>query len=147
MKKLELVVLVQVFVLSCLFLLLSTTSMSMPAPAVAHNQSESADVSTEAMPDLVITAIKPYHYEWSEEHEMAKGDPWFNLMNYVEVTVVNIGNETAGCFGVKLYANDELIGSETVDNLPAYSEDYPKDNPKIILQARHLSGCQKEMTR
>ncbi|HID20193.1 MAG TPA: hypothetical protein EYP28_04570, partial [Methanophagales archaeon] len=110
-------VVTNVSALSCLLLLLC---LSMPAPALAH----------ESLPDLNITAIKPYHYEWCEECDppMAKGEPWFNLKNYVEVTVVNIGNATAESFEVKLYADDELIGRETVDELPAYSEDYPEDN-------------------
>ena len=84
----------------------------------------------QGQPDLTITAIKPYHYEWCEECDppCSKGDPWFNLENYVEVTVVNIGNKTAESFEVNLYADDELIGSKTVDELPAYSEDNPEAN-------------------
>jgi len=82
---------------------------------------------TVAKPDLNITAIKPYHYEWSEEYDRAKGDPWFNLENYVEVTVVNNGTAAAGSFEVKLYADDELIGSETVDELSADPEDNTTD--------------------
>ncbi|MGB2841317.1 MAG: DUF3344 domain-containing protein [Halobacteriota archaeon] len=84
----------------------------------------------QGQPDLNITAIKPYHYEWCEECDppCPKGDPWFNLENYVEVTVVNIGNESAENFEVRLYADDELIGSETVDELPAYSEADPEAN-------------------
>jgi len=89
--------------LPCLFLLLS----SMPA------------LAQESLPDLTITAIKPYHYEWYEEYDLPKGDPWFNLKNYVEVTVSNKGTTDAGSFEVKLYLDDELIGSETVEGLPA----------------------------
>jgi hypothetical protein len=92
------------FALSCLLLSVST-------PALAE-------------PDLIITAIKPYHYGWSEEYSVAKGDPWFNLTNYVEVTVVNNGNATAERFDVSLYADDEPIGeSETIDALPEDPED------------------------
>ena len=69
-------------------------------------------------PDLMITAIKPYHYEWSAEYDIPKGDPRFNLTNYANVTVKNNGTAAAGSFEVKLYADDELIGSETVDELP-----------------------------
>ena len=66
--------------------------------------------------DLTITAIKPYHYAWSEEQGIPEGEPWFNLTNYVNITVENsFGTEVAGSFAVTLYANDELIGSETVD--------------------------------
>jgi hypothetical protein len=96
------------FALSCLLL-----SVSMPALAE---------------PDLSITAIKPYHYGWSEEYSVAKGDPWFNLTNYVEVTVVNSGNATAERFDVSLYVDDEPIGeSETIDELPEDPEDNTMD--------------------
>jgi hypothetical protein len=71
-----------------------------------------------AKSDLTITAIKPYHYEWGNESDIAKGDPWFNLTNYVNVTVENSGTEDAGRVEVKLYADDELIGSETAESLP-----------------------------
>jgi len=101
-------VLVTVFALSCLFLLLNVS-----APASA----EGVENPSEQLPDLVVTAIKPYHYEWSEEYGIAKGDPWFNLMNYVEVTICNNGTEDAESFEVKLYADDELIESETIDEL------------------------------
>ena len=65
--------------------------------------------------DLTITAIKPYHYEWSEEYDIAKGSPWFNLENYVEVTVENNRNATAESFEVTLYADDKPIGSKPVE--------------------------------
>jgi hypothetical protein len=70
-------------------------------------------------PDLMITAIKPYHYEWSEEYDIPKGDPWFNLLNYVNVTVKNNGTAAAGSFEVKLYTDEELIGNATVAGLAA----------------------------
>jgi hypothetical protein len=70
-------------------------------------------------PDLAITAIKPYHYEWSEEANRAKGSPWFNLKNYVEVTVENNRNATAESFEVTLYADDKPIGSKQVEGLLA----------------------------
>jgi hypothetical protein len=69
--------------------------------------------------DLAITAIKPYHYAWSEEEGIPKGEPWFNLMNYVNITVNNIGTEVVDNFAVTLYADDELIGSEIVEGLSA----------------------------
>ena len=71
------------------------------------------------MPDLLPTAIKPYHYEWREEGDLPKGNPWFNLTNYVNVTVGNSGSVEAESFEVKLYADDTLIGSETVEGLSA----------------------------
>jgi hypothetical protein len=70
--------------------------------------------------DLAITAIKPYHYEWFDDYDIAKGSPWFNLKNYVGVTVENNRNATAESFEVTLYTDDEPIGSETMDRLPAY---------------------------
>ena len=70
-------------------------------------------------PDLLPTAIKPYHYEWWEEENLPKGDPWFNLTNYVNVTVKNSGSVEAESFEVKLYADDVLIVSERVDGLSA----------------------------
>ena len=70
-------------------------------------------------PDLLPTAIKPYHYEWMEEENIPKGSPWFNLTNYVNVTVKNSGSVEAESFKVKLYADETLIGSETVEGLSA----------------------------
>ena len=70
-------------------------------------------------PDFLPTAIKPYHYEWREEENLPKGNPWFNLTNYVNVTVKNSGSIEAESFEVKLYADEVLIGSETVDGLTA----------------------------
>ena len=100
-----------VFAVSCLFLLLSS---SMPAPALAQ----------ESLPDLIITAIKPYHYAWCEECDppCPKGDPWFNLKNYVEVTVVNNGTADAGSFEVTLYIDGEPLEPEGVDELSADPE-------------------------
>ena len=71
--------------------------------------------------DLVITAIKPYHYEWCAECDppRARGSPWFNLKNYVGVTVENNRNATAESFEVTLYADDEPIGSKPVEGLAA----------------------------
>jgi len=120
MKKKDnkrLTALATVFVLSCLFFVLSASVL---APAVAHNQSEwvdeTLDESTE-LPDLSITAIKPYHYGWSDEYGIAKGEPWCDRRNYVNVTVKNNGTAAAENFEVKLYADGELIGSETVYEL------------------------------
>ncbi len=70
-------------------------------------------------PDLMITAIKPYHYEWSAYYDIPKGDPWYNLTNYVNVTVKNNGTVAAGSFVVKLYADEKLIGNATVVGLAA----------------------------
>nr|QNO58267.1 hypothetical protein BFNMBJLP_00001 [Methanosarcinales archaeon ANME-1 ERB7] len=70
-----------------------------------------------SMSDLTITAIKPYHYAWSEEQGIPEGEPWFNLMNYVNITVKNFGTEVVDNFAVTLYADDELIGSETCVNV------------------------------
>ena len=72
-------------------------------------------------PDLIPTAIKPYHFEWWEEYNVPKGDPWFNLTNYVNVTVKNNGSGSASSFKVKLYADDELIGEKTISGLSAGS--------------------------
>jgi hypothetical protein len=68
-------------------------------------------------PDLTPVAIKPYHFEWWEEYNEPKGDPWFNLTNYVNVTVKNNGSGSAAGFKVKLYADDELIGEKTISGL------------------------------
>jgi cell division septation protein DedD len=84
-------------------------------------------LAKDSLPDLMITAIKPYHYEWYEEYDIPKGEPWFNLKNYVNVTVKNNGTAAAGSFKVKLYADGELIGSETVDELSADSPDNTTD--------------------
>ncbi|MEA1998049.1 MAG: DUF3344 domain-containing protein [Euryarchaeota archaeon] len=70
-------------------------------------------------PDLAITAIKPYHYEWSEDYDIARGSPWFNLKNYVGVTVENTRNATVESFEVTLYADDKPIGSKPVEGLSA----------------------------
>ena len=76
------------------------------------------EVNETSKPDLAITSIKPYHYEWLEEQDIAKGSPWFNLENYVGVTVKNNGTAIAGNFEVLLYADgDEQIGHKTVDEL------------------------------
>lgn len=67
-------------------------------------------------PDLMITVIKPYHYEWCE-YDICY--PWFNLTNYVNVTVKNNGTVAAGSFEVELYADEELMGNATVAGLAA----------------------------
>ena len=74
---------------------------------------------SEDKPDLLATEIKPYHYEWWEEENLPKGEPWFNLTNYVNVTVENSGTGDTGSFEVKLYSDDIPIRSETVAGLPA----------------------------
>jgi PGF-pre-PGF domain-containing protein len=106
-----------IIALSCFFFLLG--SAAMPAPALADNRGISVDASNE-MPDLTITSIKAYHYKWLEDYGIAQGDPWFDLTNYVNVTVKNNGTEPAESFDVKLYyADGDEIGSETVGELPA----------------------------
>ncbi len=74
-----------------------------------------------ANPDLIPTAIKPYHFEWWDAYNVPKGAPWFNLTNYVNVTVNNTGSGSASSFKVKLYADDELIGEKTISGLSAGS--------------------------
>jgi hypothetical protein len=81
-------------------------------------------------PDLVPTEIKPYHCEWCEVNIPGgttfspSGDPWFNLTNYVNVTVNNTGTGDASNFKVKLYADTELIGEKTIGGLaPGSSTD------------------------
>ena len=73
----------------------------------------------EDKPDVLPTAIKPYHYAWWEDKNRPKGEPWFNLTNYVNVTVENQGSDDAGRFVVNLYADDTLIGTKTVEDLVA----------------------------
>ncbi|MGC9444159.1 MAG: DUF3344 domain-containing protein [Candidatus Methanospirareceae archaeon] len=91
------------------------------APVLAQHPAASPDDSVE-LPDLTVTAIKPYHYRWSEEYGLAMGDPFFNLRNYVNVTVRNNGTTTAEDCMVALYADGELIGSETIADLGAGKE-------------------------
>ena len=86
------------FALSCLLLLLSS---NMLAPALAQ----------EGLPDLTIAEIKPYHY-YDEADETYKGEPWFNLENYVVVTVENNGDGNAEGFNVSLHINDEFFGKK-----------------------------------
>ncbi len=103
MKRIALITGVGI-ILACLLLLLY---LCMPALAQAEE------------PGLEITAIKPYHYEWSDDYDIAKGEPWFNLKNYVGVTVENNRNATAESFVVMLYADDKPIGSKLVEGLSA----------------------------
>ena len=83
------------FALSCLLLLLS---LSMPALAQE--------------PDLTITDISAYHTYYSEENKA-----WEDLDNTVNVTVKNIGSNDASSFEVKLLADGDEIGTETVPSL------------------------------
>ena len=78
-----------------------------------------AEGESEDKPDLLATEIKPYHFEWWDEENIPNGDPWFNLTNYVNVTVKNSGTGDAGSFKVNIYADDTPIGNETVDGLSA----------------------------
>jgi len=90
----------------------------MPIPALAQEQADGQK------PDLIITAIKPYHYEWLDEYEKDTPPPlWFNLTNYVDVTVENKGDDVeSGEFYVCLYAeakdDDEY---KSIDKLPVPS--------------------------
>lgn len=104
--------------LSCLFLLLCV-SMSMPTPALAQNLSASVDTEK---PDLIITAIKPYHYEWLDEYEEDTPPLWFNLENEVDVIVENKGDVESGEFYVCLYAKAEDDDEyKSIDKLPVPS--------------------------
>ena len=89
----------------CLLLLFCLSTL---APALAEEVRQ---------PDLAITAVTPFHF-WSEKYDLPAGDPWFNLTNYVKVTVANNGeNKTNRSFVVTLCANDDEIGSERVEEL------------------------------
>ena len=72
----------------------------------------------QAKPDLTITEINAYHYDTS-------CSPWFNLLNEVDVTVENKGDEEAEASNVCLYARVkddeeyELIGNISVPSLSA----------------------------
>jgi len=88
-------------------------------PVLAALVLEKEESSVE--PDLVPSEIKCYHYEWWEQFDRPKGDPWFNLTNYVNVTVENNGTGDAGSFKVKLYADDELLGEKTISGLASGS--------------------------
>jgi hypothetical protein len=94
-------------------------SMSMPTPALAQNLSASVDTEK---PDLIITAIKPYHYEWLDEYEEDTPPLWFNLENEVDVIVENKGDVESGEFYVCLYAKAEDDGEyKSIDKLPVPS--------------------------
>jgi len=97
-----------------MFLVLLASS----APVLAQHPAASPGDGAE-LPDLTITAIKPYHYRWSDEYGLAMGDPFFNLRNYVNVTVQNNGTTTAEVCKMALYADGDLIGSETIEDLGA----------------------------
>ncbi|MCK4734604.1 MAG: DUF3344 domain-containing protein, partial [Methanophagales archaeon] len=116
MKKTGIAVVVAIAVaLLCLFLLLSS---SMPVPALEQEQADGQK------PDLIITAIKPYHYEWLDEYEKDTPPPlWFNLTNYVDVTVENKGDDVeSGEFYVCLYAKAEDDDEyKSIDKLPVPS--------------------------
>ena len=92
-------------IFSCLFLL---SCLSMPAPALAQ----------EGLPDLTIIEIKPYHY-YDEGDDSFKGKPWFNLENYVVVTVKNNGDGDAELFSVSLWINDAFFDRQELSSLEA----------------------------
>jgi PGF-pre-PGF domain-containing protein len=106
-------------VAAVVFLILLAFAFS--APALAQNPAQSPGDGAE-LPDLTVTAIKSYHYLWSEKYNLAMGDPYFNLRNYVNVTVRNNGTAAAEAGKVALYADGELIGSETIAKLGAGKE-------------------------
>ncbi|MBA7511255.1 hypothetical protein ES705_03246 [subsurface metagenome] len=64
-----------------------------------------------AKPDLIVTEVNAYRLE--EKY----GYVWFNLTNYVDVTVKNNGTTDADAFNVSLYADGEPIGVLPVINL------------------------------
>jgi len=104
MKKIgrtEVTAIVIVIGLSCLFLLLSSST-----PALAQDQ-----------PDLTITNISVYHTYYSEENIAEEYIAWEDLDNTVNVTVENIGSDDASSFKVKLLADGDEIGTETVPSL------------------------------
>jgi len=90
-------------------------------PLMAGFENYPPPTPTPLFPELIPTAIKPYHFEWWDAYNVPKGDPWFNLTNYVNVTVNNTGAGSASSFKVKLYADDELIGEKTISGLSAGS--------------------------
>jgi hypothetical protein len=65
-----------------------------------------------AQPDLIVTEVNAYHYEGAKT-----GSAWFNLTNYVDVTVKNNGTTDADAFNVSLYADEEPIGEQRISNL------------------------------
>jgi PGF-pre-PGF domain-containing protein len=91
------------------------------APALAQDPAQSLGDDAE-LPDLTVTAIKPYHYSWLDEYDLAMGEPFFDLRNYVNVTVRNNGTTTAETVDVALYADGELIASDTIADLGAGKE-------------------------
>ena len=94
-------------------------------PIIASASLEKSDAGTleaaSGEPDLVPTAIHPYHYKWVEKAGKAAGDPYFNCTNYVNVSVENKGSGDSGSFRVCLYADGELIGEKTISGLAAGS--------------------------
>ncbi|MGB2841322.1 MAG: DUF3344 domain-containing protein [Halobacteriota archaeon] len=83
--------------LLCFYLLAASASV----PAIAA-----------AQPDLIVTGVNAYHYEGAKT-----GSAWFNLTNYVDVTVKNGGTADADAFNVSLYADGEPIGEQRISNL------------------------------
>ena len=63
-------------------------------------------------PDLLVTEVNAYHYEGEKT-----GSVWFNLSNYVDITVKNNGTLNAGAFNVSLYADGEFVGGQRISNL------------------------------
>jgi len=88
--------------LLCFYLLAASASV----PAIAA-----------AQPDLTVTEVNAYRSE-SYKYEV-----WFNLTNYVDVTVKNNGTADADAFNVSLYADGEPIGVLPVINMSNGSSD------------------------
>lgn len=65
-------------------------------------------------PDISISAVNAYHYS-----EGKNSFAWFNLTNYVDVQVKNIGSGDAGSFAVRLSVNNDLLGEQVVTGLSA----------------------------
>ena len=84
--------------LNVFILALAIIAVAMPVTATAQQ------------PDLLVSEVNAYHYEGAK-------DVWFNLTNYVDVTVKNNGTADAGAFNVRLYADGEFIGEQRITNL------------------------------
>jgi hypothetical protein len=67
-----------------------------------------------AQPDISINAVNAYHYSGGKN-----SFAWFNLTNYVDVEVKNMGSGDAGGFDVRLYADNNLLGEQAVTGLAA----------------------------
>ncbi|MBL7117595.1 MAG: DUF3344 domain-containing protein [Candidatus Syntrophoarchaeum sp.] len=76
--------------------------------------------------DLTVTEVNAYHYAegstlWETSSKLYPA--WFNLTNYVDVTVKNNGTADADAFNVSLYADGEFIGEQLISNLSGSSNE------------------------